>query len=151
MRPLVAGIYPLLSDDCCYFWAVDFDEETWVQDSKAFIDTCHTENIHAYMERSRSGNGGHVWIFLKTKSRRKPPVTLARCFSQGHILVHRAQLMEQWVERIAIFFQISKKEIGQISGTKKKRFGKIDVALIRPRALCCQHQKASRRTPQSIP
>ena len=59
-RPFVAGIYPLLSDDCCYFLAVDFDEETWVQDSKAFIDSCKAENIHAYLERSRSGNGGHV-------------------------------------------------------------------------------------------
>ena len=70
-RPFVAGIYPLLIDDCCYFLAVDFDEETWVQDSKAFIDTCYTENIHAYLERSRSGNGGHVWIFFEDKIKAK--------------------------------------------------------------------------------
>ncbi len=70
-RPFVAGIYPLLSDDCCYFLAVDFDEETWVQDSKAFIDSCKTENIHAYLERSRSGNGGHVWIFFEDKIKAK--------------------------------------------------------------------------------
>ena len=70
-RPFVAGIYPLLIDDCCYFLAVDFDEETWVQDSKAFIDTCYTENIRAYLERSRSGNGGHVWIFFEDKIKAK--------------------------------------------------------------------------------
>jgi hypothetical protein len=36
------------------------------------------------------------------------------------ILVHRAQLFEQWVERIQSFLGINKTEIGQISGRKKK-------------------------------
>jgi superfamily II DNA or RNA helicase len=46
------------------------------------------------------------------------------------ILVHRKQLMDQWVERIRQFLTISKEEIGCFSGTKKKRFGKIDVAVM---------------------
>ncbi|PMZ68956.1 hypothetical protein C1X65_29715 [Pseudomonas sp. FW305-70] len=31
---VVVGIYPLLSDDTCYFLAVDFDEAEWRDDSK---------------------------------------------------------------------------------------------------------------------
>ncbi len=46
------------------------------------------------------------------------------------ILVHRKQLMEQWKERISQFMDISPKEIGQYGGGKKKRFGKIDIAVI---------------------
>jgi hypothetical protein len=46
------------------------------------------------------------------------------------ILVHRKQLMDQWFERIGQFLTIPKEEIGCFSGTKKKRFGKIDVAVM---------------------
>ena len=70
-RPFVAGIYPLLNDDCCYFLAVDFDEQTWLDDARAFIATCEKENIFAYLERSRSGDGGHVWIFFEDKIKAK--------------------------------------------------------------------------------
>ncbi len=31
----------------------------------AFLKTCDDLNIPAYLERSRSGNGGHVWIFFE--------------------------------------------------------------------------------------
>ena len=62
--PFVMGIYPLLQDETCYFLAVDFDKDTWQEDVKAFIDTCNLENIPAALERSRSGNGAHIWIFF---------------------------------------------------------------------------------------
>lgn len=64
VRPFVAGIYPLLADETCCFLAVDFDKEQWMADAAAFIETCCQENIPASLERSRSGNGGHVWIFF---------------------------------------------------------------------------------------
>lgn len=60
----VAGVYPLLPDETCWFLALDFDKTQWEQDAAAFLDTCKTEGISAYQERSRSGNGGHVWIFF---------------------------------------------------------------------------------------
>ena len=44
------------------------------------------------------------------------------------ILVHRQELLEQWKKRITEFLGISSKEIGVLSGTKKKLTGKIDVA-----------------------
>jgi len=65
--PFVMGIYPLLQDETCYFLAVDFDKDTWQEDVKAFIDTCKLENIPAALERSRSGNGAHIWIFFEKK------------------------------------------------------------------------------------
>ncbi len=46
------------------------------------------------------------------------------------ILVHRRQLMEQWVERLSTFLEIAPKEIGQIGGGKRKIPGRIDVGII---------------------
>jgi len=46
------------------------------------------------------------------------------------ILVHRKLLADQWVERINQFLGIPKKEIGYYSGTKKKRTGIIDIAVM---------------------
>jgi superfamily II DNA or RNA helicase len=60
----VAGVYPLLHDENCWFLAADFDKESWADDAQAMIGTCHAQRIPAALERSRSGNGGHVWIFF---------------------------------------------------------------------------------------
>ncbi len=59
------GVYPLLADETCWFLAVDFDKKTWADDSYAFLDTCRELSVPAVLERSRSGNGGHVWIFFE--------------------------------------------------------------------------------------
>lgn len=58
------GIYPLLQDDTCWFVAVDFDKRSWDGDACAFLKTCRETGVPASLERSRSGNGGHVWIFF---------------------------------------------------------------------------------------
>ena len=60
----VAGVYPLLFDDTWHFLAVDFDGETWSSDALAFMATCREIDVPAALERSRSGNGGHVWLFF---------------------------------------------------------------------------------------
>ena len=59
------GIYPLLHDETCWFLAVDFDKKTWADDSRAFLDTCRELGVPAVLERSRSGNGAHAWIFFE--------------------------------------------------------------------------------------
>jgi superfamily II DNA or RNA helicase len=46
------------------------------------------------------------------------------------ILVHRKLLADQWADRINQFLGISKKDIGYYSGTKKKRTGIIDIAVM---------------------
>jgi superfamily II DNA or RNA helicase len=58
------GVYPLLADETCWFLAVDFDKKAWQEDSIAFMHTCREMNVPAALERSRSGKGGHVWIFF---------------------------------------------------------------------------------------
>src|SRR5262249_20314858 len=58
----VLGMYPLLEDETCWFLAVDFDESTWNEDVIAFVETCHRAGLPAAVERSRSGNGAHVWF-----------------------------------------------------------------------------------------
>ncbi|MDR3626612.1 MAG: DEAD/DEAH box helicase family protein, partial [Ignavibacteriaceae bacterium] len=60
----VIGVYPLLQDDSCCFLAVDFDKSSWQSDAFAFLEVCRELNIPASLERSRSGNGGHIWIFF---------------------------------------------------------------------------------------
>ena len=59
------GIYPLLTDNTSWLIVADFDEVNWIEDAKKFINTCNEKNIPAYLERSRSGKGGHVWIFFE--------------------------------------------------------------------------------------
>lgn len=60
----VAGVYPLLADGTCWFLAADFDKHDWISDATAFLETCQAKQVTAALERSRSGNGGHVWIFF---------------------------------------------------------------------------------------
>ncbi|MFV8347919.1 TOTE conflict system archaeo-eukaryotic primase domain-containing protein [Flavobacterium sp. ZB4P13] len=59
------GIYPLLKDNTSWFIVADFDKIDWVNDCKKFITTCKEKGIPSYFERSRSGKGGHVWIFFE--------------------------------------------------------------------------------------
>jgi superfamily II DNA or RNA helicase len=60
----VMGVYPLLEDETCWFLAIDFDGGTWREDVLAFLATCHHVGVPPAVERSRSGNGGHVWFFF---------------------------------------------------------------------------------------
>lgn len=77
----VMGIYPILSDDRCWFLAVDFDGEGWQEEGRAYLEVCRENEIPAYLERSRSGRGGHVWLFFA----QAVPAALARALG-SHLL-----------------------------------------------------------------
>jgi superfamily II DNA or RNA helicase len=61
---ITLGIYPLLESGTCHFLAVDFDKQSWIDDSGAFYETCRIMGIPASIERSRSGKGAHIWVFF---------------------------------------------------------------------------------------
>ena len=63
-RDFTIGVYPMLADETCWFLAIDFDKKTWHRDVAVFLATCRALGLPAALERSRSGNGGHVWIFF---------------------------------------------------------------------------------------
>ena len=44
-QPFVAGVYPLLLDETCFFLAVDFDKAGWREDAAAFLDACRRLNL----------------------------------------------------------------------------------------------------------
>ena len=62
---ITIGIYLLLQGDLCNFLAIDFDKNTYQKDVRAFWNMCDEFMIPVYVERSRSRNGAHVWIFLE--------------------------------------------------------------------------------------
>lgn len=61
------GLYPLTHDDACYLLAVDFDKSDWQAAARAFSSVCNELDIPHAIERSRSGNGAHIWLFFEKK------------------------------------------------------------------------------------
>jgi hypothetical protein len=78
------GIYSLLEDDSCWFLACDFDRTTWQLDALALLEACAEREVPAALERSRSGEGGHVWIFFSA------PVAAAWARRLGALLLRDA-------------------------------------------------------------
>lgn len=73
-QPFVAGVYPILQDETCFFLAADFDKAAWREDASAFVETCRRRKVPCALERSRSGSGAHVWLFFEEAL----PTALAR-------------------------------------------------------------------------
>lgn len=85
------GIYPLLADETCWLLAVDFDQKTWRQDAASFVESCREWNVPSALERSRSGDGAHAWIFFAapvaaTFARRLGGALLTRTMERRHQL-----------------------------------------------------------------
>ena len=58
------GLYPLLRGDTCRLLACDFDGPSWVLDAVAYVDAARAAGIPVALERSRSGEGAHAWMFF---------------------------------------------------------------------------------------
>jgi hypothetical protein len=84
------GVYPMLKDETCWFLAADFDKDHWQRDASAFLETCRRHNVPAKVERSRSGNGAHVWIFFSE------PISVAIARKMGMALL--TETMERYPE-----------------------------------------------------
>ena len=78
---ITLGIYPLLPGNLCNFLAIDFDKKTYEEDVIAFWNLCDELGIPVYVEKSRSGNGAHIWIFFEESI----PAKIAR--KMGNILL----------------------------------------------------------------
>jgi superfamily II DNA or RNA helicase len=78
------GVYAINHDDTCRFLAADFDGEGWRGDAVAYRDAAARAGITAAVERSRSGNGAHAWMFFAE------PVPAALARRLGLLLIARA-------------------------------------------------------------
>jgi superfamily II DNA or RNA helicase len=87
------GTYAIREDDTCSFLACDFDESSWQADLLAFRDTARLFGIDVAMERSRSGKGGHAWIFFAEPI----PARLAR--SLGTLIIAKCS---EWNIRLSL-------------------------------------------------
>lgn len=77
----VMGVYPLLENDTCWLLAADFDDGSWRDDVGAFVATARRAGLPLAIERSRSGEGAHVWFFFTS------PVAAASARKMGaHLL-----------------------------------------------------------------
>lgn len=75
----VIGVYPLFPDGTCRFLVFDFDnhekggelldfaneDDRWMDEVNALRQVCDENEIPCLVERSRSGRGGHLWIFFE--------------------------------------------------------------------------------------
>src|SRR6185295_8776675 len=61
------GIYPLLRDNTSYFLVIDFDQKGWLQEAGKVLKIAKRHGFPGYLERSKSGNGGHLWFFFTDK------------------------------------------------------------------------------------
>lgn len=65
----VIGLYVINNDNSCHFLCADFDDKNcehgYRDDVTVFMGVCRDWGVPGYVERSRSGNGAHVWVFFK--------------------------------------------------------------------------------------
>ena len=60
----VVAVFPLFPDETCRFLAMDFDGDQWKKDTLAVVEAAAKKSFDIAVERSRSGNGAHLWFFF---------------------------------------------------------------------------------------
>ena len=95
----LVGLYPLLEDETCWFLAADFDKASWQDDVAAFTGACDRLGVPVALERSRSGQGAHVWCFFEAPV----PAVLARrmgCYLLTETMAERHELSMKSYDRL---------------------------------------------------
>ena len=95
----IMGVYPLLPDETCCFLAADFDKKSWQEDVHAFAETCKIRDVPVAIERSRSGNGAHAWIFFSAPILAATARKMA-CFLITETMARRHQLSMESYDRL---------------------------------------------------
>jgi len=85
------GTYAITENDMCVFLAADFDGDGWQADVMAYKGAALSLGVHAAIERSRSGKGGHAWVFFTTaipakSARRLGTAILSRALQERHAM-----------------------------------------------------------------
>ena len=84
----VIGVYAIMEDNRCNFLCIDFDDKQCVHGYKndvlSFTEVCKRWDIPYCIEKSRSGNGAHVWIFFET------PILAAKARKLGFTILTEA-------------------------------------------------------------
>lgn len=78
------GVYPLFPDNTTALLAIDFDGTNWLSLIQKVANVTRNNSLPIAIEKSRSGNGGHIWFFFASLI----PADTARQF--GKILLHQA-------------------------------------------------------------
>ena len=85
---ITVGIYPLLTNNTCRLLAIDLDKADWQQAVSAITVVCDSLQIDYLVERSRSGNGAHIWFFFAE------PILASKARQLGILILDGA--MEQY-------------------------------------------------------
>jgi superfamily II DNA or RNA helicase len=111
--------------------ALEVDDQRAAGES---LDVCFQGELSPIQEQAVCAMTAHdLGVFVAPPGFGKTVVgaNLVACRGRSTlVLVHRTQLLEQWIAQLSLFLDLKPREIGQIGGGRRKPNGKLDVAMI---------------------